>query len=40
MRLGNLKEEESHMRKLALAAALVALSAPAFAQDVKTDFDK
>ena len=28
------------MRKLALAASLVVLSAPAFAQDVKTDFDK
>jgi hypothetical protein len=28
------------MRKLALAIALVAVSAPAFAQDVKTDFDK
>ena len=28
------------MRKLALAAALAFLSAPAFAQDVKTDFDK
>ena len=28
------------MRRLALAAALTLLSAPAFAQDVKTDFDK
>ena len=28
------------MRKLALAAALAFVSAPAFAQDVKTDFDK
>ncbi len=28
------------MRSLALAAALTLLSAPAFAQDVKTDFDK
>ena len=28
------------MKRFAIAAALVALSAPAFAQDVKTDFDK
>jgi hypothetical protein len=28
------------MHRFAIAAALVALSAPAFAQDVKTDFDK
>src|SRR5262245_3778360 len=31
---------ESKMRRFAVAAALTLLSVPAFAQDVKTDFDK
>jgi len=35
-----MKEENSNMRRLAIAAALVFVGATAFAQDVKTDYDK
>ena len=35
-----MKEEDSNMRRLAIAAALVFVGAAAFAQDVKTDYDK